>query len=148
MFFNPRKNKYKWASIVLPGVQPDMHYDEKVLEEATDAYIKQHESTFYECVHIVQTTMNADIRKEQFRLATMHCGSLTKVYRYATEEQKAVIERATDTYFEIEAKGKHPEKQFDTAAPIAKAKRKAKKDAFWEVYGEAEALDIFSGKKK
>lgn len=146
--FHPRKNKSKWASVVVGGYKPGMNIDEKILDEATDVYIKQHARILFESIHIVLTSKNEDTRKERYKLATSHYGSLTKVYRFATKEQKAGIDLAEHEYLSMVEKYRHPYRETHLPSVRGYHKRKAKKDAFWEVYGEAEALDIFSGKKK
>ena len=142
LFINPRRNKEKWASIVIANYKKGMNVAVKVLDEATDAYIKQHARILYDSIHIVLTSSNAETQKERYKLANSHYGSLTKVYRYGTKEQKAAIRLAESDFFKMEEWYKHPER-----VQIVSSK-KGMKDAFWEVYGEAEALDIFSGKKK
>lgn len=50
-FFNPRKNKSKWASIVIEDYIPGYTYDENALEFATDAYIKKHAKALFDSIH-------------------------------------------------------------------------------------------------
>lgn len=148
LFFNPRKNKSKWASIVIPGAQHGMQYDEKMLDEATDVYIKQHAKILFDSIHIVLTSKNEETQIERYKLATSHYGALTKVYRFATKEQKASIDLAEHGYLTMVEKYKHPDIEPELLPIRSNDKRKGKRDAFWEVYGETEALDIFSGKRK
>ena len=142
LFFKPRKNKTKWASIVFTGAQPGMNIDEQVLDEATDVYIKQHARILYDNIHIVLTSEDPEIRKISYKVANCNYGSLAKVYRFATKEQKAAINLAETDFFKMVDFYKHP----NGKAPVISSREK--KEAFWEVYGEGEMLDIFSGKKK
>lgn len=68
------------------------------------------------------------------------------MYRFATKEQKAGIDLAEHGYLTMVEKYKHLDRAMDLPPVRGYDKRKAKKDAFWEAYGETEALDIFSGK--
>lgn len=52
---------------------------------------------------------------------------------------------ALDGFLRMEEKYKHPEGE--PLEPIRSNKKQLKED-FWQVYGESEALNIFSGKKK
>lgn len=144
-FFNPRKNKSKWASIVIDGYTPGYTYDENALELATDAYIKKHAKALFDSIHKTLSSDDEQESEEQYRLAEKEFGALAKIRKYATKEQRKGVMLALDGFLRMEEKYKHPERE--PLEPIRSDKKQMKED-FWQVYGESEALDIFSGKKK
>lgn len=144
-FFNPRKNKSKWASIVIDGYTPGYFYDENALELATDDYIKKHAKALFASIHKTLSSDDEQESEEQYRLAEKEFGALAKIRRYVTKEQRKGVMLALDGFLRMEEKYKHPDRV--PLEPIRSNKKQMKED-FWQVYGESEAMDIFSGKKK
>lgn len=58
LFGNPRKNKNAWAAIVMENAQPGAKIDEKMLDLATELYIKQRIRILYESIRLVFSSEN------------------------------------------------------------------------------------------
>ena len=144
LFGNPRKNKDKWAKIVVANVQPGMVYDDDFLEAATAMFIMQHTRILYDCIRLVCTTKNRKTKKGRYELACKKYILLARVRKYANKVQKADIDSAIDDFIKMQDYYHHPNKYEE---PVFN-NSKQMKDDFWEVYAQGEMLDIFSGKKK
>ena len=145
LFGNPRKKIEKWAPLVMEGYVPGMPVEEEFLDAATTLYIQQHSRILYDSMHIVLTSNNEETRRSRYSLAQKHFVALVKVKKYASKEQKVGLELALNDFLKMEDMYKHPEKASLSQSAINK---KQLKQDFWNVYGQGEALDIFSGKKK
>lgn len=142
LFFNPRKNKQKWASVVMANTRKDIEVDEKVLDAATKLYIQQHARILYESLQLVLTSKNASTRKSRYKLAEQHLGSLCTVRKFATKEQKKLIDKAYADFEIVKDRYKHPNKALNTEKISAS---KQKRQDFWDTYAAFEMMEIFSG---
>lgn len=145
LFGNPRKKIEKWAPLVMEGYVPGMSVEEEFLDTATTLYIQQHARILYDSIHLVLTSKNEETRKSRYVLAQKHFAALAKVKKYASKEQKVGLELTLNDFLKMEDMYKHPEKA--SLSQSATNKKQLKQD-FWNVYGQGEALDIFSGMKK
>ena len=84
LFKNPRKNKDKWAKLVVANAQPGMDFDEEFLDAATTLYIQQHARILYDSIRFVLNSKNEDTRKERFKLAQQKFGALVAIKKYAS----------------------------------------------------------------
>ena len=142
LFGNSRKNKEKWASIVMPEAKAGAEIDEKLLEEATALYVSQHSRILYDSIRLVMTSKNKETRKSRYQLAQTHIGALLRVKKYGNREQKQEISKALDDFVKMEDYYKHPNRE---ALREKAAMKQKKKDEFWEAYGTMEMIDIFLG---
>ena len=142
LFFNPRKNKEKWASIVFAKGSSTEGLTEEMLDAATALDVQQHARSLYESNNLFLTSRNASTRKSRYKLANQHLGSLCNVRRFANKEMQKVIDQAYADFQIAEDKYKHPNK--DVSMAIANANKQRKND-FWETYAELEMIDIFFG---
>lgn len=142
LFFNPRKNKEKWASIVFAKGSSTVGLTEEMLDAATALYVQQHARILYESINLFLTSKNKATRKSRYKLATQHIGSLCSVRRFANKDMKRAIDQAYSDFQIAEDKYKHPNK--DVSMAIANANKQRKND-FWETYAELEMIDIFFG---
>lgn len=142
LFFNPRKNKEKWASIVFAKDSSVEGLTEEMLDAATALYVQQHARILYESINLFLTSKNAATRKSRYKLANQHIGSLCSVRRFANKDMQKAIDQAFSDFQIAEDKYKHPNK--DISIAVSNANRKRKND-FWETYAELEMIDIFFG---
>ena len=145
IFGNPRKKIEKWAPIVIEGYVPGMPVEEEFLDAATTLYVQQHARILYDSIHLVLTSKNEETRKSSYALAQKQFAALVKVKKYASKEQRIGLNQALNDFLNMEDMYRHPDRipEFQQ-----KAKNRMMKQDFWNVYGQGEALDIFSGKKK
>ena len=94
LFFNPRKNKEKWASIVFAKGSFTVGLTEEMLDAATALYVQQHARILYESINLFLTSKNASTRKNSYKLANQHLESLCNVRRFANKEMQKVIDQA------------------------------------------------------
>jgi len=146
LFGNPRTKIEKWAPLVMEGYVPGMPVEEEFLDAATTLYIQQHARILYDCIRLVCTSQNKQTRRERYDLACKKYAALAKVRKYASKEQKQIIDRAIDDFIQMQDIYKHPKKY----EPIEYRESSSKqiKEDFWDVYAQGEMLDIFSGKEK
>ena len=140
-----RKNKNAWAAIVMENAQPGAKIDEKMLDLATELYIKQRIRILYESIRLVFSSENEKTRRNRYELAREHDCALLKVQKFASKEQKKVIHRAVDDFLLMEDWYQHPNRG---KYEVLRAKRQREKDEFWEAYGMMEMIDIFFGEDK
>lgn len=140
LFGNPRKNKNAWAAIVMENAQPWAKTDEKMLDLATELYIKQRIRILYESIRLVFSSEDEKTRRNRYELAREHDCALLKVQKFASKEQKKVIHRAVDDFLLMEDWYQHPNRG---KYEVLRAKRQREKDEFWEAYGMMEMIDIF-----
>lgn len=145
LFGNPRKNKDKWAELVVANAQPGMNLDEKFLDAATTMYIQQHTRILYDSIHLVLTSKNKKTQKERYKLAQEKFGALVRIKKYASKEQKKGINQAIDDFLKMEDMYKHPGKYQEPVVDVKKQNKKQMKQDFWDVYAQMEMLDIFAG---
>lgn len=88
IFGNPRKNKDAWAAIVMEDTQPGAKIDEKMLDMATELYVKQRIRILYESIKLIYSSENKNTRKNRYELAREHYCALLKVQKFANKEQK------------------------------------------------------------
>lgn len=142
LFGNSRKDKNKWASVVMDQIQPDIEISEEILEAATEIYINQHIRILYESIEIALSSKNTKIKKSRYELAENQYRALLKIQKYADKNQKKVIHQAIDDFIVMEDNYKHPNRAKQDAM---RAQKQMKKDEFWEAYGTMEMIDIFLG---
>ena len=145
LFGNPRKNKDKWAELVVANTQPGMDLDEKFLDAATTLYIQQNARILYDSIHLVLTSKNKKTQKERYKLAQEKYGALVRIKNYASKEQKKGINQALDYFLKMEDMYKHPGKYPEPVVDVKKQNKKQMKQDFWDVYAQMEMIDIFSG---
>ena len=145
LFGNPRMKIEKWAPIVMEGYIPGMPVEEEFLDAATTLYIQQYARILYDSIHLVLTSKNEETRKSRYVLAQKHFAALVKIKKYASKEQKIGINQVLNDFLNMEDMYRHPDRIPEIQQ---KAKKQMMKQDFWNVYGQGEALDIFSGKKK
>ena len=145
LFGNPRKKIEKWASLVMEGYVAGMPVEEEILDAATTLYIQQHARILYDSIHLVLTSKNEETRKSRYALAQKQFAALVKVKKYASKEQRIGLNQALNDFLYMEDMYKHPDRIPEIQR---KANKRQMKQDFWNVYGQGEALDIFSGKKK
>lgn len=142
LFGNSRKDKNKWASVVMDQIQPDIEISEEILEAATEIYINQHIRILYESIEIALSSKNTKIKKSRYELAENQYRALLKIQKYADKNQKKVIHQAIDDFIVMEDNYKHSNRAKQDAM---RAQKQMKKDEFWEAYGTMEMIDIFLG---
>lgn len=142
LFGNPRKNKDKWASIVMAGTKPGMDIHEETLDAATQMFVMQHVRIFSESYNIVISTKNSSTRKSRFKLAKEHWSELVRVKPYCNREQKKTIDNVTADYLKLEDFYKHPNKYSDSANIGGK---KSKREQILDDCETMEIMDIFFG---
>ena len=122
-----------------------MPVEEEFLDAATTLYVQQHARILYDSIHLVLTSKNEETRKSRYALAQKQFAALVKVKKYASKEQRIGLNQALNDFLNMEDMYRHPDRipEFQQ-----KAKNRMMKQDFWNVYGQGEALDIFSGKKK
>ena len=145
LFGNPRKKIEKWASLVMEGYVAGMPVEEEILDAATTLYIQQHARILYDSIHLVLTSKNEETRKSRYALAQKQFAALVKVKKYASKEQRIGLNQALNDFLYMEDMYRHPDRIPEIQR---KANKRQMKQDFWNVYGQGEALDIFSGKKK
>lgn len=145
LFGNPRKKIEKWAPLVMEGHVPGMPVEEEFLDAATTLYIQQHARILYDSIHLVLTSKNEETRKSRYALAQKQFAVLVKVKKYASKEQRIGLNQALNDFLYMEDMYRHPDRIPEIQR---KANKRQMKQDFWNVYGQGEALDIFSGKKK
>lgn len=145
LFGNPRKKIEKWASLVMEGYVAGMPVEEEFLDVATTLYIQQHARILYDSIHLVLTSKNEETRKSRYALAQKQFAALVKVKKYASKEQRIGLNQALNDFLYMEDMYRHPDRIPEIQR---KANKRQMKQDFWNVYGQGEALDIFSGKKK
>ena len=145
LFGNPRKKIEKWASLVMEGYVAGMPVEEEILDAATTLYIQQHARILYDGIHLVLTSKNEETRKPRYALAQKQFAVLVKVKKYASKEQRIGLNQALNDFLNMEDMYRHPDRIPEIQR---KANKRQMKQDFWNVYGQGEALDIFSGKKK
>ena len=134
--FDPRNNTSKWAAVVMPSSKGEVPV--KVLEEATEIYVKQHIRILDESIHLFLTSRNKETRQSRYRLACEHYGALSKVKKYCTKEKKKLIDEKINFFVKADDIYRHPDRA------KALAERQKKKDDFWEGYALSEMIEIFS----
>ena len=144
LFGNPRKNKAKWAQIVMDkaSTEIDDNLTEDELIRATTSYIYEHQKIFLESYNIVMTTDDAAARKKYLKQAQKHWSALVDVKPYCDKGQKSIIDTATDFLMDMEDLVKHPNR---AKIEAQKNLRKQKKEDLWDIYAEMEMIDIFAG---
>lgn len=141
IFLNSRNNKKKWASVVMFATNGDANdIPTETLESATTECIQQHARILYDCIHLVLTSQNENIRKERFRLAQKEYAVLVRVRKYATKEQKKGINQAISDFLVMEDKYKHPNKLTDKQRHDI---RKQNKQDFWDDVAFMGLVDVF-----
>jgi len=145
LFYNPRRKKDKWATLVIDNAKTGMEYDESFLVNATTTCIQQHAKVLYDCIHIVLTTTNKKTKDERYKLAQEKFAVLVKLKKYANKEQKIGINLALNDFLKMEDMYRHPGKIKPPTVEIKKQNKKQKKEDFWDVYAQGEMMDIFSG---
>ena len=131
LFSNPRKNKAKWASVVMPSSdQSDIPVS--VLEKATDLYIQQHCRILYESIKLCLTSKNPDIRKSRYKLACEQYGALIRVRKYADQKQRLVVNKAIDDFLKADDLYHHPNR-VRSSEKIQTEKRKHDEKAYCPV---------------
>jgi len=133
--FGSKKNTEKWASVVMPTSKGPV--PESVLEAATKLYIEQHVRILEESIQLFLTSKNKDTRKSRYKLACEHYGALSKIKKYAGRNQRKFIDSKIDAFVKADDIYRHPAR----AKAVASQK---KNDDFWEAYGIAEMIEIFS----
>ena len=119
--------------------------EEEFLDAATTLYIQQHARILYDSIHLVLTSKNEETRKPRYALAQKQFAVLVKVKKYASKEQRIGLNQALNDFLNMEDMYRHPDRIPEIQR---KANKRQMKQDFWNVYGQGEALDIFSGKKK
>ena len=140
LFGNPRKNKDKWAQIVITGDLPSEEISEELLIKATEAYISQHLRRLYESINLLTSTKNKATRKSRYELANKDYVALLKVYKYCDKKQKKILDQATNDFLDAEDSYKYPHRAEQGAKLEAKRRER---EEFWETYGMMEMIDIF-----
>ena len=139
--FKKKVNTEKWASLVIKGYQKGMPVDEKVLKEATHSYVMQRSRIANESLDLAVNSPDQKTRAMRQDLVREQAKELQKLRPYATAEDQIIIDTIT-----FNAKWMEETVNGENTADIQTKRnlKKAKKEAFWDVQGQMDMIDVFS----
>ncbi len=110
LFGLSRKDKERWASIVIQGMKPGMQIDDALLKNATETYISQHIRILEDSIRLVMESKNQKTREERYDLCLQHFDALSKIQKYADKKQKKRIADAQDQFMIMNEFYKHSQR--------------------------------------
>ena len=139
--FKRKVNTEQWASLVIKGYQKGMPVDEQILREAMHSYVMQRSRIANESLDPVVNSTDPETKAMRQDLVREQARELQKLRPYATDEDRIIIDTIT-----FNAKWMEETVNGEKAADIQTQRnlKKAKKEAFWDVQGQMDMIDVFS----
>ena len=139
--FKKKVNQEQWASLVIKGYQKGMPIDEQILKEATHSYVMQRSRIANESLDLAVNSPDQKTRAIRQSLVREQARELQKLRPYATDEDRIIVDTIA-----FNAKWMEETVNGENATDIQTRRnlKKAKKDAFWDVQGQMDMIDVFS----
>ena len=139
--FKKKMNQEQWASLVIKGYQKGMPVDEQILKEATHSYVMQRSRIANESLDLAVNSSDPETRAMRQDLIREQAKELQRLRQYATAEDQIIIDTIAfnANWMEETVNG-------ENTADIQTRRnlKKAKKEAFWDVQGQMDMIDVFS----
>ena len=139
--FKKKVNHEQWASLVIQGYQKGMPIEEKILKDATHFYVMQRSRIANESLDPAVNSPDPETRIMRQNLVREQAKELQRLRQYATAEDQIIIDTiAFNANWMEEIVNGENMADIQTRRNL----KKAKKEAFWDVQGQMDMIDVFS----